>query len=192
LSPYELLRDERLRQSELQALCVGTDHTGRADETQALGPEEMSTPLILTAVKRGDRFEFTAPALYRRYVAHIGEGEERQVVLRAMPKRQGTQAMRYYRGVVVPDIANASGVDDPDDYGSVHEALAWKFLKIADHPQFGYPRRQSTAKDEMTQDEMTAYIDKCITWAETSIPGCRVRRPEEIEWDTVPDHGWAA
>jgi len=107
-------------------------------------------------------------------------------------KPQGFQSMRYYRGVVVPDIAQACGYTDPEDYPEVHEALAWKFLQISNHPQFGYPRRRSTSKQDMSQEEMTAYIDQCITYAETSIPGCRVRRPDEIDWDHVSDATWKA
>jgi hypothetical protein len=154
--------------------------------------DEMSTSIILTAVKRNGRFEFTAPAQYHRYVKAVAEGEERQVVLRPAPKRQGTQSQRYYRGVVVPDIAMACGVTDPDDYGAVHNALAWKFLRIADHPEFGYPRRRSTSKDDLSQSEMSEYIDQCIQWGETSVPGCRVRRPNEIDWDQTPDYEWVA
>lgn len=109
--------------------------------------------------------------------------------VRQEPRRQGSQSMRYYRGVVVPDIAKASGVSDPDDFKDVHEGLAWKFLRIADGPM-GQPRRRSTAKDDLNQDEMTAFIDQCITWAETSIPGCEVRRTDEVDWSQVYDPGW--
>ena len=118
---------------------------------------------------------------YRQCIEQLGEGEEILMRLKSMPRRQGTQSMRYYRGVVVPDIAAASGITDPAEYQDVHEALAWKFLRIADHPQHGYPRRRSTSKDDMPQEDMTIYIDQCITWAESSIPGCRVRRPNEVD-----------
>jgi len=112
-------------------------------------------------------------------------GHEVVVTVKRRPRRQGTQAMRYYRGVVVPDIAVACGYSDPDDWPQVHESLAWKFLRIADHPQLGYPRRRSTAKDDLSAEEMSRYISQCIEWAESSIPGCRVRRPEEVDLDTV-------
>jgi hypothetical protein len=95
-------------------------------------------------------------------------------------KRQGSQQMRYYRGVVIPDIAIACGYSDPDDYESVHEGLAWKFLRIADGP-FGEPRRRSTAKDDLTSQEFSDYVTNVITFAETSIPGCKIRRPDEVD-----------
>lgn len=114
-------------------------------------------------------------------------GEEVLVTLKKKPKQQGTKAMRYYRGVVIPDIAEACGYDreDPDDCEQIHEHYAWKFLRIADHPELGYPRRRSTAKDDLSQDEMTKYIDDVILDAETTIVGCRVRRPEEVDLDQI-------
>lgn len=112
--------------------------------------------------------------------------------LKRRPARQSNQPMRYYRGVVVPDIALACGYDDPDEWPQIHEALAWKFLRIADHPQLGTPRRRSTAKDDLTAEEMSDYISQCIQWAETSIPDCRIRRPDEVDLDTAPDYWEAA
>ena len=126
-----------------------------------------------------------------QWVVKRFEGEEVKVTVRKKASRQGRQSMRYYRGVVVPDIAHACGYTEPDDWPAVHESLAWKFLRLPDHP-LGYPQRQSTSKDEMPQDEMTAFIDQCITWAETSIPGCRVRRPDEVDLNDVPDYWEAA
>lgn len=104
--------------------------------------------------------------------------------------RQGDASMRYYRGVVVPDIARACGYADPDDWSGVHESLAWKFLRLPDHPQLGYPRRRRTRKDDMSAEEMTAYISQVIEWAESSIPGCKVRRPDEFDAEETFDPGW--
>jgi hypothetical protein len=111
-------------------------------------------------------------------------GHEVVLTVRKRPSRQGTQAMRYYRGVVIPDIAEACGYSDPDDYEDVHQGLAWKFLRLPDGP-FGEPRRRSTAKGEMSAEEFSHYLDQVIQFAETSIPGCRIRRPEEVELDRV-------
>lgn len=150
-------------------------------------------PRTFTAVKQNGLLHLTAPVAYRQHLARFGDGEELDIVIRPKPKRQGSQSMRYYRGIVIPDIAAACGYTEPGEYEEVHESLAWKFLRIADHPELGYPRRRSTAKEDLTQEEMTAYIDQVITYAETSIPGCRVRRPNEIEeWDHVPDYEWKA
>lgn len=100
---------------------------------------------------------------------------------------QGSQSLRYLRGVVIPDIAEACGYSNPDDYQSVYEGLMWKFFRLPDG-KFGEPRRQSCAKDTMTQEEITKVIDTLITYAETTFVGCRVRRPEEVDLDTVNEH----
>lgn len=122
---------------------------------------------------------------YAKYAA-----DEVIVTVKRRPKNSTWEQFKYLRGVVVPDIAEASGVTDPDEYEAVFEALAWKFLRLPDG-LFGTPRRQSTSKDSMTRDELAAFIDKVIVWGETSIPGCRIRRPEDVDLDRVVDPGWA-
>jgi hypothetical protein len=37
----------------------------------------------------------------------------------------------------------------------------------------------------MSAEEFSRYLDQVIQFAETSIPGCRVRRPEEADLDGV-------
>lgn len=112
-------------------------------------------------------------------------GQEVIVTVKPKPRRQGSQSLRYLRGVVIPDIAEACGYTDPEDYQDVYDGLMWKFYRLPDGP-FGQPRRRSCAKNQMTQEEITAVIDTLINYAETSIPGCRVRRPEEVDIDNVP------
>jgi hypothetical protein len=131
-----------------------------------------------------------APGALMAYIRQHFKGKDFTLTVKAKGRRQGSQAMRYYRGVVVPDIAVACGYEDTEDFKSVHESLAWKFLRIADHPQLGYPRRRSTSKGDLTSQEMSDYISQCVVWAETNVPGCRVRRPEEADLDDVyaPDY----
>lgn len=117
------------------------------------------------------------------------KGQEVSLTVKKKPIRQGDQAMRYYRGIVIPDIAEACGYADPDDFETVHDGLAWKFLRLPDG-EFGQPRRRSTSKDDLSKQEMADYIDKVITYAETSIPGCKVRRPDEVDEDDYKD--WRA
>jgi hypothetical protein len=122
------------------------------------------------------------------YAAKL-KGEIVVLTIKKQDKRQGNQSMRYYRGVVIPDLATACGYTEPDEWKDVHDGMAWKFLRIADGP-FGQPRRRSTAKTDMSQEEMTAYIEQVITYGETSVPGCRIRRPHEVDLETVwaPDY----
>lgn len=136
----------------------------------------------------GKKFLFDTPAEFRAYVAKFAASEV-VVSVKRRPKRQGNQQLRYYRGVVIPDIARACGHVDPDEFYDVHDALAWKFLRLPDS-EYGTPRRRSTSPDDLAQDEMSKYIDDVITWAETSIPDCRVRRSEEVDLDTIIDPEW--
>lgn len=125
----------------------------------------------------------------KAFLAHVQslKGQEVVLSLRKRPKRQGTQSLRYLRGVVIPDIAKACGYTDPDDYQAVYDGLMWKFRRLPDGP-FGEPRRMSCAKDKMDQEAISELTSEIITYAETSIPGCRVRRPNEQELDDVLDH----
>lgn len=116
-------------------------------------------------------------------------GNEVVLTVKKRPRRQGTQSMRYLRGVVVPDIARACGYTDVDEYQDVYNGLMWKFFRLPDGPM-GEPRRLSLRKDSASQEVISNVIDTLITYGETSIPGCRVRRPEEVDLDTVwsPDY----
>lgn len=134
-------------------------------------------------------FSLDNKSAFRAYLQKF-KGQEVVVSVKRVPRRQGSQSMRYLRGVVIPDIAHACGYTDPDDYQDVFEALMHKFRPLPDGP-FGLKRRQSTAKDAMSQDEISRLIDELITYAETTIPGCRIRRPEDVELDRVVDPGWS-
>ncbi len=144
---------------------------------------------FLAFVDDDGKLGLDSPALFRAQLLRL-KGQEVIVKLERKPTRQGSQQLRYYRGVVIPDIAEACGYSDPDDWQSVHEAMAWKFLRLPEGP-FGEPRRRSTAKHDLSQDEMTRFLDQVITYAETSIPGCSVRRPEDVNLDHVVDSAWA-
>lgn len=142
---------------------------------------------IAVVDESGNRIHFDNPAAFRAYVSKFAAMEV-VVMVKKRLRQQGSQAMKFYRGVVIPDIAVACGYVDPDDWQQVHEGLAWRFLRLPDG-QFGEPRRRSTAKGDLSQDEMSKYIDDVIAYAEVSIPGCRVRRPEEIDLEDIYDPG---
>lgn len=133
-------------------------------------------------------FALDSKAAFREGVKAF-TGCEVLVTVKKRTYRQGNQQLRYLRGVVIPDIARACGYTDPDDFGDVYNGLMWKFFRLADGP-FGEPRRESCSKGAMTKERLSEVIDTFITYAETSIPGCRVRRPEEADLETVhaPDY----
>lgn len=138
----------------------------------------------------GAKLHFDSPAAFREYIAKFAASEV-VVSVKKRPRRQGTQQLRYLRGVVIPDIAHACGYTDPDDYQSVYEGLMWKFARLEDGP-FGEPRRESASKDSMSMERMKQLLDDIITYAETSIPNCRIRRPEEVADDDIVDQDWDA
>ena len=134
----------------------------------------------------GTKLHYDTPAAVRECVKKYAASEV-VVTIKKKPRTQGTQQLRYLRGVVIPDIAAACGYADPDDYQSVYDGLMWKFCRLPDGP-FGEPRRESARKSAMPLERMTQLIDQIITYAETEIPNCRVRRPEEVIDEDVLDH----
>lgn len=136
----------------------------------------------------GTKLHYDKPADVRAYVAKFA-AQEVVVSVKKRPRRQGTQQLRYLRGVVIPDIAHACGYTDPDDYQTVYDGLMWKFARLPDGP-FGEPRRESASKDTMSMERMKELIDDLITYAETSIPNCRIRRSEEVDLETVVDQDY--
>jgi hypothetical protein len=142
---------------------------------------------VFTVVKQDGKLRLTAPTRYLALEARLGEGEEREMVIRKPRQRQGSQQLRYLRGVVIPDVANACGYSDPDDYQDVYEGLMWKFCRLPDG-KFGEPRRESASHASMSMERLSQVIDQIITYAEAEIVGCRVRRPEEVDLEQVPDY----
>jgi hypothetical protein len=122
---------------------------------------------------------------YARFEASCPAGTEWEVTIKRKSKRQGSQTLRYLRGVVIPDIAEACGYSDPEDYNDVYEGLMWKLFRLADG-KFGEPRRMSFAKAVCPQELATDMVSKIIEHAETTIVGCRIRRPNEVDMDNVP------
>src|SRR3990167_7681613 len=104
---------------------------------------------IAVVSEDGAKMRLDRPDDFRAYLKKFA-ADQVVITVRRRPRAQGAQACGYA---------------DPDDYESVHDALAWKFLRLSDHPQLGTPRRRSTAKADLTQEELSAFIDQCIVWA---------------------------
>jgi hypothetical protein len=73
----------------------------------------------------------------------------------------------------VPLLAEYCGYDCHDD---MHEALAFKFLRIEDCPITGSPRRKHTP--ETDSKEFATYVDSCIRLA--SEYGLWIPAPGEV------------
>lgn len=118
-------------------------------------------------------------------------GQELLVTVKKRPHPQGTQQLKYLRGVVIPDIAAACGysAEDPDDCQEVYDGLMWRLFRLPDGPM-GQPRRESCSKGEMSRERLTQVIDTIILWAETHVVGCTIRRPEDVDMDRIADQDW--
>lgn len=157
-------------------------------ERERWGLDIVPASFVAVVSEDGAKLHFDTPEAFRAYVKKFA-ADEVVVTVKKRPRRQGTQQLRYLRGVVIPDIAHACGYSDPDDYQSVYEGLMWKFCRLPDGP-FGEPRRESASKATMPLERMTQLIDEIITYAETSIPNCRIRRSEEVDLEDVVEQEW--
>jgi hypothetical protein len=86
-------------------------------------------------------------------------GERVTVTVEKYRDRRSTRANRYYFGVVVKLLAEHCGYEVDE----MHETLAMKFLRIADCPVTGAPRRQRTPKT--STQEFSNYVEACIRLA---------------------------
>lgn len=98
------------------------------------------------------------PIDYGRHVRSFA-GHHVEVLCRRRRTRRSLRANRYYWGIVVPLLAEHCGYDAQ----AMHEALAFRFLRIADCPITGAPRRQRTPETDSTA--FAQYVDQCIQLA---------------------------
>lgn len=109
---------------------------------------------------------FANRAQFDRYVASLGDGEEFLLTIKPKGKKQTDEIRGYYHGAIVPIFAEYMGEPLADD---AHEALAWKFLRIEDHPVTGAPRRKSTSPSKMPLAEMVEYVNNVIAYGTVSL-----------------------
>lgn len=103
-----------------------------------------------------------ARVAFRNHLAqHFGEGEEVDIIVTHPQKNSTDQQRGFYRAVVVPIFAEWMGEPDEED---AHQALAWRFLRIEDHPKTGAPRRKSTSRTAMSIAEFSDYLERVIAW----------------------------
>jgi hypothetical protein len=100
-------------------------------------------------------------------------GEVVEVIIRKRRSKRSDRANRYYFGVVVKLMAEHCGYE-PDE---MHEALAFRFLRIEDDPITGSPRRKRTPKTNTA--EFADYVDQCIRFAAEL--GVYVPQPGKVE-----------
>jgi hypothetical protein len=103
---------------------------------------------------------------------HGLRGKVVDLIVRPHRRQRTSRANRYYFGVVVPLLAEHCGYDKQE----MHELLAMRFLRIADDPITGSPRRTRTPKTNTK--EFAEYVDACIRLA-TEL-GVYIPQPGEL------------
>ena len=100
-------------------------------------------------------------------------GKPVDVIVRPHRNKRSDRASRYYFGVVVALIAEHCGYDKDE----LHELLAMRFLRIADDPVTGSPRRKRTPQTD--SQEFADYVDACIRFGAEL--GVYIPEPHAVE-----------
>jgi hypothetical protein len=130
-------------------------------------------PVIRATVSDTGKLEFSdvmLGVLARHCRSLVGQTVD--VVIRRHREQRTDRQSRYYFGVVVPLIGEHCGYDKQE----MHELLAMRFLREADDPITGSPRRKSTPKTNTK--EFADYLDQCIRFA--SELGVYIPAPGEV------------
>lgn len=118
------------------------------------------------------RLRLDLPEVFKQDIRRFA-GKPVEVTVKEKRNRRSDRANRYYFGVVVKLMAEHCGYEVDE----MHEALAFRFLRLEDDPITGSPRRQRTPKTNTK--EFADYVESCIRFgAELGvvIPG-----PNEVE-----------
>lgn len=133
------------------------------------------------------------------FLAYVREklaGQAFELIIRpAKDRKRTSQANRYYWGVVIAEVAELSEHGQHDRY-ILHDALAFKYLRLPDCPLTGSPRRQRTP--ELDSHEFAVYLDLVKqfvleTWG-VVVPDPGQVDPPDQDWPTPAEvdreHGW--
>ncbi len=114
-------------------------------------------PVFHGTVSTSGRLELsdTVRAWFTRYLLTLA-GKSVEVTVRVHRRQRSSRQNRYYFGVVVPFIAEHCGYEKDE----MHELLAMRFLRVADDPITGSPRRRHTPQTDTK--EFSEYVDSCI------------------------------
>ncbi len=107
-----------------------------------------------------------------KYARSLGDAPL-ELVVRKQKSQRSSRANRFYWGVVIHLLSEHTGYE-PDE---MHEALAFRFLRIDDCPITGAPRRQRTPKTNTA--EFGDYLERCIRFAAEL--GVVIPEPTKVE-----------
>jgi hypothetical protein len=97
-------------------------------------------------------------ALMTKHLSGLA-GKPVAVTVKVWRNQRSSQANRYYFGVVIPLLSEATGYERDE----MHELLAMRFLRIEDDKITGSPRRKRTPQTDTK--EFAEYVDRCIRFA---------------------------
>lgn len=117
----------------------------------------------METVHRGDvdvagRLQLQDRELFTRAVRQLA-GARVEVTIRRAKTKRSLRQNAYYWGVVVVMLAEHLGYQTDE----MHEALKFKFLRIAQDEIDGLPRVRSSAS--LSTAEFNAYVENVVTWA---------------------------
>lgn len=115
-------------------------------------------PLFYGKMLPGGLLVMEQPKAYGLHQRSLA-GKHVEIIFRKRRTKRSSQANRYYFGVVVKLLAEHCGYDPQE----MHEALAFRFLRIEDCPITGAPRRKHTPETDSA--EFAEYVDHCIRLA---------------------------
>jgi hypothetical protein len=117
------------------------------------------------ARKRQGALYFEDRPGYERQLLDIPEGHLVEVILRSLRRQRSLNQNRYYFGCVLALIAAEHGIDfdSKAEREAMHDAVAFKFLRISDCPLTGSPRRLRTP--DFDTAEFSRYVERVRRWA---------------------------
>ena len=126
-------------------------------------------PIFLGTVKQG-KLSFNNLQQFTDYLKSLGE-KSVEIIVRKIIRIRSNNQNRYYWGVVVPLLVNATGYTTEE----MHEALKMLFLKDLTRK---IPTLRSTA--DLTTTEFEDYLGKVRMWAAQEL-SCVIPEPNEVE-----------
>ena len=114
---------------------------------------------------------------YNNWIAQLNEENDLEVIVRKRKKTRSEKQNRYYWGVILKLISEATGEDAED----LHNHFAYKWL-INKGKSGRLHSRKSTS--QITTIEFKEYLDKIISWGEQYL-GITFPEPENVDLDFV-------
>ena len=109
------------------------------------------------------------------FLSRFEEGTDLEVIVRKKTKKNSRQEQRYYRGVIIPFIANEIGHSND----MTHSILQPMFFKAIDEKGFEYIR--STSLNNWTTVEWEAKVEEIRKWSYEFL-GIVIPLPNEITY----------